>query len=58
MAAKNDITGDFIKSKPHSRQFDDNFDRIFGIKCPKCKFKQQMDKEPPPVLCQSCGSTL
>ena len=29
MTSKNDITGDWIKSKPHSKQFDENFDRIF-----------------------------
>ena len=32
MTSKNDITGDWIKSKPHSKQFDENFDRIFGKK--------------------------
>jgi hypothetical protein len=28
MTTKNDITGDFIKSKPASDQFDRNFDQI------------------------------
>jgi hypothetical protein len=28
MATKNDITGDFIKSKPASDQFDRNYDQI------------------------------
>jgi len=32
MTSKNDITGDWIKSKPHSKQFDENFDRIFRKK--------------------------
>ena len=32
MTTKNDITGDWIKSKPHSKQFDENFDRIFRKK--------------------------
>ena len=32
MTSKNDITGDWTKSKPHSKQFDENFDRIFGKK--------------------------
>jgi predicted small secreted protein len=32
MTTKNDITGDWIKSKPHSKQFDENFDRIFKKK--------------------------
>jgi hypothetical protein len=30
--AKNDITGDFIKSKPASDMFEENFDRIFRKK--------------------------
>lgn len=30
--AKNDITGDFIKSKPASDMFEENFDRIFRQK--------------------------
>ena len=32
MTSKNNITGDWIKSKPHSKQFDENFDRIFRKK--------------------------
>lgn len=32
MTSKNDVTGDWIKSKPHSKQFDENFDRIFRKK--------------------------
>ena len=32
MPAKNDITGDVIKSKANSKAFDDNFDKIFGKK--------------------------
>lgn len=30
--AKNDVTGDFIRSKPSSDMFGDNFDRIFRKK--------------------------
>ena len=30
--ARNDITGDFIKSKPASDMFEENFDRIFRNK--------------------------
>lgn len=29
MAAKNDITGDSIASRVNSKQYEDNFDRIF-----------------------------
>lgn len=32
MTAKNDITGDAIKSKPNTDAFEENFDRIFGKK--------------------------
>ena len=34
MASKNDITGDWIKSKPNSEQFEEIFDRIFKKKKP------------------------
>lgn len=41
MTAKNDITGDSIKSKNNSDAYRDNWDRIFGKKdktdpCPAC----------------------
>jgi len=58
MAAKNDITGDSIQTKGPSKAYSDNYDAIFGKKCPVCKFKQNMDKEPPVILCQSCGAYL
>lgn len=32
MAAKNDITGDEIKSKSSTKAYEDNWDRIFGKK--------------------------
>lgn len=32
MSAKNDITGDAIKSKLNSKSFEENFDRIFRNK--------------------------
>ena len=32
MASRNDITGDWIKSKPNSEQFEENFDKIFRKK--------------------------
>jgi len=32
MASKNNITGDWIKSKPNSEQFEENFDKIFRKK--------------------------
>lgn len=28
----NDITGDRLRSRPNNKAFDDNFDRIFGVK--------------------------
>lgn len=32
MASRNDITKDLLISKPNSQQFEENFDRIFGVK--------------------------
>ena len=83
MAAKNDITGDTIKSKGPSNAYEDGWDRIFGKHktaeealqahvngfpndkmfndekvCKKCRFKQQKSKEPPVLICQSCGELL
>lgn len=39
VAARNDVTGDAIKSKTSSKQYSDNWERIFGKK----------DKEQKPV---------
>jgi hypothetical protein len=44
MTSKNDITGDWIKSKPHSKQFDENFDRIFGKKEKTKLAEYELDK--------------
>lgn len=30
MTAKNDITGDLLKSKPTTEKYESNYDRIFG----------------------------
>ena len=45
MAAKNDITGDEIKSKAASTAYEDGWDRIFGNKEPSVrdKIKSRMD---------------
>ena len=32
MATTNDITGDALRSRPNSKSFNDNFERIFGKK--------------------------
>ncbi len=32
MASYNDVTGDKIQSRVNTKQFEDNFDRIFGKK--------------------------
>lgn len=32
MASYNDVTGDKIQSRTNNKQFEDNFDRIFGKK--------------------------
>ena len=46
MATKNDITGDFIKSKPASDQFDRNFDQIdWSVKLEKLEDSIKDNKE-------------
>jgi len=46
MATKNDITGDFIKSKPASDQFDKNFDQIdWSVKLEKLEGSIKDNKE-------------
>lgn len=44
--AKNDVTGDWIKSKPSSDMFDKNFDAIFRKKKP--------ENEPEKKECTKC----
>ena len=34
MAARNDVTGDLIKSKPLSRTYEENYDNIFRKETP------------------------
>lgn len=41
MTAKNDITGDLIKSRVNSKEFSENFDRIFGVKQEKLSDEMQ-----------------
>ena len=38
--AKNDVTGDFIRSKPSSDMFEENFDRIFRKKKEPSRIEQ------------------
>jgi hypothetical protein len=45
LTAKNDITGDLIKSKTNSKEYEDNFDRVF-----RCKVEDS--------LCKICGKEL
>lgn len=40
--AKNDITGDWIKSKPASDMFEQNFDRIFRQKTVEEKLEESI----------------
>jgi hypothetical protein len=44
MTSRNDVTGDLIKSRKNSKEFEDNFDRIF-----------RKNKDP---LCDVCGKSL
>ena len=47
MATINDITGDSLVSRANTKQFEENFDRIFGKK------EAKVD-----VLCNICGKDL
>lgn len=43
------------KQRPTNEElFSDGYDRIFGIRCKVCGYKQQKT-EGQPVLCESCG---
>jgi hypothetical protein len=44
MTSRNDVTGDLIKSRKNSKEFEDNFDKIF-----------RKNKDP---LCDVCGKSL
>lgn len=44
MAARNDVTGDAIKSRNNSQQYKDNWDAIFGKK----KEQSKPDEAPSP----------
>ena len=45
MASRNDVTGDLIKSRKNTKEFEDNFDNIFR-------------KTPKDPLCNVCGKSL
>jgi len=36
MASRNDVTGDLIKSRKNTKEFEDNYDKIFRNKDPLC----------------------
>ena len=48
--AKNDITGDWIKSKPASDMFEENFDRIFRQKKKPEDIEYELDKSTGEVI--------
>ena len=48
--AKNDITGDWIKSKPASDMFEQNFDRIFRQKKKPEDIEYELDKSTGEVI--------
>jgi len=47
MASKNDITGDWIQSKPNSEMFEKNFDLIFGKKKEELPIDKEWDQMKP-----------
>ena len=59
MAARNDVTGDLIKSRVTNKQFEDNFDAIFRKedKVADVKATTNQPVEPTP-LCDICGKSL
>ena len=57
MTSKNDITGDWIKSKPHSKQFDENFDQIDWSKKEEVKLPEyELDKSTGEVVKKNEGT--
>ena len=48
--AKNDVTGDWIKSKPASDMFEQNFDRIFRQKKKPEDVEYELDKSTGEVI--------
>jgi hypothetical protein len=54
MASRNDITGDIIKSRISSQEFEDNFDLIFRKNEP-VQLELDFGNDP---LCKVCGKTL
>lgn len=61
--SNNDITGDALKSRPNSKAFDENFDKIFGKKkiCRNCNgfgwFKGCVGSDLIDVKCRACDGT-
>lgn len=51
MTSKNDITGDALRSRMNTKQFEENFDRIF-------RNKQDQKPEKPEDKGEQVGSTL
>ena len=39
MAAKNDVTGDSLRSRGPSKAYEENWEKIFGKPCKECKMK-------------------
>ena len=54
MASRNDITGDIIKSRISSQEFENNFDLIFRKNEP-VQLELDFGNDP---LCKVCGKTL
>jgi uncharacterized FlaG/YvyC family protein len=45
MVAKNDITGDSIQTRNTSKEYENNYDLIFGNKSPSVKIKEKSNEE-------------
>ena len=58
MASHNDITGDALVSRPSSKEFNENFDRIFGVKKTNGGWKPPLKPLQADPLCKICGKGL
>lgn len=52
---KEKTLSDIADEHPNATQFDELNQRVV---CKNCQFKNNINKEPPPVLCQSCGTKI
>lgn len=57
MTSKNDITGDKLISKIPTKEYQDNYDRIFRREQKRCSYCDTMN-DVDDVVCKNCGEEL